>query len=167
MKKVEIQQQTAPRIPLQQEKRRATTEQFSTSLKGAIAETKIVAELTSIGVICSRPVTDCGYDLITDLDGELTRVQVKYVAAHDESHMRVPTSRPKRSTKQNGYSRTDYEDEIDAFAIYCPDNDGCYWLPIEDATTTVTQLRFTPALKQSKDEHSHGKRLLNPCDLGP
>jgi hypothetical protein len=37
-----------------------------------------------------------------------------------------------------------YENEIDLFIVYCPETDGIYVIPIEEATSSVGALRVAP-----------------------
>jgi hypothetical protein len=41
------------------------------------------------------------------------------------------------------YLRT-YENEVDLFLVYCPETDGIYAIPIEEATSSVGALRVAP-----------------------
>jgi hypothetical protein len=115
------------------------------TLKGAIAEAAIIAEAVKLGVVVLRPFPEGRrYDLVFDVDHRLFRVQCKWgrrkdgvVVVHTGTCRLTPS----------GYVRTTYgSDEIDAIAVYSPDTDECYWLPIaEVAGRSVVHLRVTPA----------------------
>jgi hypothetical protein len=47
------------------------------------------------------------------------------------------------SNRRHTYLRT-YEDEVDLFLVYCPETDGIYAIPIEEATSSVRALRVAP-----------------------
>jgi hypothetical protein len=99
--------------------------------KGAIAEAVIAAEAIKAGVEVLRPVAEgCRYDLAFDLGTRFVRVQCK--SAPRRGDVIVVATRTCRHTPQ-GYVRTRYDaSEVDAIAVYCPDTERCYWLPIED-----------------------------------
>ncbi len=105
----------------------------------------IAAHAARLGIVVARPMIEGRrYDLIFDVDGQLSRVQCKWgsrtgdvVVAHTGTCRLTPT----------GYLRTTYTDrEIDAIAIYCQDVDTCYYLPIDEvAERHVVHLRLAPA----------------------
>jgi hypothetical protein len=100
------------------------------SQKGAIAEAVIAAEAIKAGVTVLRPLSEGGrYDLAFDLGDRFVRVQCK--SAPRRGDVIVVATRTCRSTPQ-GYVRTTYTAaEVDAIAVYCPDTQACYLLPIE------------------------------------
>jgi len=71
------------------------------------------------------------YDLVVDLDSRLVRVQCKtgrlrngavfFATCSAYGHHRNPQAH-----------RRDYADQIDYFAVYCPETGGVYLIPIED-----------------------------------
>ena len=99
--------------------------------RGAIAETVIAAELLKLGLDVYRPVSEGGrYDLLVDAGNRLLRVQCK--SARLKGAVVAVPMRTTRLTPR-GYVRTTYTShEIDGVAAYCPGNERCYWLPIED-----------------------------------
>jgi hypothetical protein len=115
------------------------------TLKGAIAEAAITAEAVKLGVVVLRPFPEGRrYDLVFDIDHRLFRVQCKWgrrkdgvIVVHTGTCRLTPS----------GYVRTTYRvDEVDAIAVYCPEPEGCYWLPIDEvAGRSVVHLRLTPA----------------------
>ena len=85
------------------------------------------------------------YDLVVDLDSRLVRVQCKtgrlrngavfFATCSAYGHHRNPQAH-----------RRDYADEIDYFAIYCPETSGVYLIPIEDVPSkSSAALRVKPA----------------------
>jgi hypothetical protein len=48
-----------------------------------------------------------------------------------------------RSNTRHTYLCT-YENEVDLFLVYCPETDGIYAIPIEEATSSVGALRGAP-----------------------
>jgi hypothetical protein len=113
--------------------------------KGAIAETRIAAELTQLGLDVYRPIAEGGrYDLLVDCGPRLVRVQCKW--ARRLRGVVVVRTRTSRLTP-HGYVRTTYASgEIDGVAAYCPELESCYWLPITEFDGRVSvSLRLRPA----------------------
>jgi hypothetical protein len=116
------------------------------SAKGSVAEAVIAAEAVKLGVVVLRPIVEGRrYDLIFDIAGALLRVQCKSAPRRGEVIVvRTGTSR----LTPRGYVRTTYTaSEVDAIAIYCPDTDECYLLPISEVDGQAgVHLRLTPAI---------------------
>jgi hypothetical protein len=115
------------------------------SVKGAIAEAAIAAEALKLGVVVLRPLLEGRrYDLMFDVDGLLLRVQCK--SAYRKGNVIIVNMRTSRLTPR-GYVYTTYDaSEIDAIAVYCPDLDDCFLLPIREvAGRSATHLRLAPA----------------------
>jgi prevent-host-death family protein len=118
---------------------------LSTNRKGAIAETKIVAAATELGVPVLRPVQEHGrYDLAFEIGTDILRVQCKWGALYDGAFIKVNLT--SSWCTPTGYSYRRYEeDEIDLVAVYCADLDRCYLLPRALAVNRrMTYLRVTP-----------------------
>jgi PD-(D/E)XK endonuclease len=103
---------------------------LTTNQRGAIAEAAVIFECAKLGIPVLRPLDDQRYDLVFDIEGRLIRVQVKY--ANWDGHViyaRLYSSRRARA----GLLRRCYElGEVDAFALHCPMNERCYWLPADE-----------------------------------
>jgi hypothetical protein len=114
---------------------------LSTTQKGDIAETAIVAELTQLGHPVSVPLAGASrYDLIVDLPSGLTRVQVKH-GRIDGDH--VVASLKRTNPNHNEYNQSYYEaDEIDVFAIHAPDIGRSFWLPFDEAPDSKVRIRY-------------------------
>jgi PD-(D/E)XK endonuclease len=114
-------------------------------MKGAIAETAIMAEAAKLGFVVLRPVVEGRrYDLVIDTGPRLLRVQCKWaprkgavIVAHVSTCRHTP----------RGYVRSTYTaDEIDGIGVYCEDLNRCYYVPINDvAGRYVMHLRLAPA----------------------
>ena len=113
---------------------------------GNISESKVLARALELGYEVSVPFGDnARYDLILDAEGTLTRAQVK-------------TGRLKEGAIQfqscyiaDRYSRKDYtEQDIDVFAVYCPENDTCYVVPVGLCASRATSLRLHAARNNQK-----------------
>jgi hypothetical protein len=102
---------------------------LTTDQKGAIAETAIVHEATKLGIGVFRPVAEGGrFDLVFDV-GRLLRVQCKWAPRHGD--VIVVRCYSCRRTRDGLVRRSYSADDVDAFAIYCPDTERCYFLTIE------------------------------------
>jgi prevent-host-death family protein len=105
---------------------------LSTNRKGAIAEAKIVAAATELGVPVLRPVQEHGrYDLAFEIGDRILRVQCKW-GSLDQGGAVIRVSLRSSWCTPNGYEHRSYKsDEIDLVAVYCGDLDRCYLLPPE------------------------------------
>jgi PD-(D/E)XK endonuclease len=84
-----------------------------------------------------------------DVDGRLLRIQCKW--GRRQGAIIVTRTSTCRLTPR-GYLRTTYDaSEIDAIAIYCPDLDACYLVPIDQvAGQSYLHLRLQPAANGQK-----------------
>jgi PD-(D/E)XK endonuclease len=98
------------------------------------------------------------YDLaIEDADGQFWRVQCKTAWTDDEG----ATLRFNSSSKHYHYkggrttnANRDYRGQIEYFAVYSPDTDKVYLIPVDHAGVTNVRLRLVPAgNKQEKNVH--------------
>jgi hypothetical protein len=86
------------------------------------------------------------YDLVVDLDSRLVRVQCKTGRLRNGAVFFATCSAYGHHQNPQTYRR-DYADEIDYFAVYCPETSGVYLIPIEDVSSkSSAALRVTPAL---------------------
>jgi hypothetical protein len=118
---------------------------LTTNQKGAAAETAIAHEAIKLGIEVSRPVAEGGrFDLIFAFeDASLARVQCRW-APLMRGVVTVRAYSCRRTAE--GLARRAYTAvEIDAIAVYCPDNGRCYYVPVEkiDGHTTL-HLRLAP-----------------------
>jgi prevent-host-death family protein len=104
---------------------------LSSNRKGAIAETKIAAAATELGISVLRPIVEHGrYDLAFEVEGEILRVQCKWGTLDGAAGVIKVNLQTCRYTP-SGYVYGSYSaDEIDAVAVYCGEQDRCYFLPI-------------------------------------
>jgi hypothetical protein len=101
------------------------------SQKGAAAEAEVAAAAIRLDIVVLRPLCDGRrYDLVIDIGGRLLRVQCKWASRVGDVLMtRCITSRH----TPRGYVRTTYScREIDAIAVYSPDTDAVYLIPINE-----------------------------------
>lgn len=100
------------------------------NLKGNIAEAAIAFEAARLGIPVFKPLYEHGRcDLILEIGRRLLRVQCKSAPRKNEIVVvRCVTNR----RGPDGFIRAKYSaDEIDALAVYCPENGECYLLPAE------------------------------------
>ena len=101
---------------------------YSTNKKGSIAELKIAAAATELGVPVLAPMTEHGrYDLVFQIADRFLRVQCKWAARKDA--VVIVNLASYRYTSRGRICTTYAADEIDAVAVYCRDLDECYLLP--------------------------------------
>jgi prevent-host-death family protein len=103
---------------------------MTSNRKGAIAELKIAAAATELGIPVLRPMTEHErYDLAFEVGGRILRVQCKW-ASLDAARGTIRVNLQGSWLSPNGYVRRSYsEQEIDLVAVYCGDLDRCYLLP--------------------------------------
>ena len=104
-----------------------------TNRKGDIGELKVSSKLLEMGYVVSETVTDTHYDLVVEIGGEFTSVQVK-VCRWSEEDNTYRVGFEKTNYGASGPNRNLYKQgEIDVFAIYNPDEDEIYWLTFDEA----------------------------------
>jgi hypothetical protein len=92
----------------------------------------VMLALVDAGVEVSVPFGEnCRYDLIVDRTGELTRVQCKTGRLRDGA-VRFSTASTYGHLPSPRDLRRHYIGQIDAFAVYCPETEGVYLIPIGD-----------------------------------
>jgi hypothetical protein len=110
---------------------------------GQRTEATVLAELVRRGY---RVLTPFGvnhrYDLVLDVGGRFLRVQCKTGRLRNGSV--VFQTRSVRANRIGWYARG-YGGEIDLFAVYCPELDRLYAVPVEVAPLGGGRLRVEPA----------------------
>lgn len=116
---------------------------------GDISEAKLLGRFLERGYVVSKPFSGhCRYDFILENDeGQLLKVQCKTGRLRANS-VRFSVATPS-GNGEPGRTK-DYKGQIDFFAVYCPDNDGYYFVPI-DAITTKSEfsLRVRPPIRDT------------------
>jgi len=119
---------------------------LSTNRKGAIAEAKIVAAATELGIPVLRPMQEHGrYDLAFEIGDRIMRVQCKW-GALDGARAVIKVALQSCCLTPAGYVQNPYTpDEIDLVAVYAGEVDRCYLLPSGLACgRTSVYLRLVP-----------------------
>ena len=111
---------------------------------GERSEAVILAKFLLRGEIVLQPFGDNQrYDLVLDCDGTFTRVQCK-TGRLKNGAVSFPCC-----SMAGGKVRRSYVGDIEAFAIYCPDNDKVYFVPVEHAPKNEMTLRIDPPKNNS------------------
>ena len=108
---------------------------------GDISEAAGVFRLLKKGYSVSKPVGDNQrYDMIVDDGSRLLRVQSKNAKIVGDV-LNVGLTRVVR--ENGGYKKITYDDsEVDAFIIYSPELDKCYFVNKSDAPSSAISLRL-------------------------
>jgi PD-(D/E)XK endonuclease len=138
---------------------------LTTDQKGAVAELAIATAAANLGIRVWGAYTVERYDLIFDLRPGLVRVQCKWAKYHDEVIV-VPCYRNRRN--RDGLLRQFYSpDDIDAYAAYCSDVDGCYFLPMTEFSNRIAiQLRLAPTRNNQNQRINWAKDYEFAARLG-
>ena len=108
--------------------------------RGDVTEGAILGEFTKLGLDVLIPWRhDLPYDLVVDTGTAFIRVQCK--------SGRVRGSRLEFNSRatDHGSGHRHYRGRADLFAIYCPELDACFAVPVDDAATSITSFRLVPA----------------------
>lgn len=109
---------------------------------GNITEAKFLAKFLGMGLEVSKPFSGhARYDyIIEDPDGSLFKVQCK------TGRLRSSCVRFQAASPAGKYDKS----QIDLFAVYCPDNDGYYIIPVDLVTTkTEFSIRVSPPIRDT------------------
>jgi len=131
----------------------ATVRQFqNTKSVGDITQSQVMAALLKRGKKVLIPFGDnCRYDLVVEEDGRFTRIQCKTGKLKQGAIVFSVAS----SQYHRGGKRRDYRGQVDAFGVYCPDNEKVYIISI-DALPLVREAKLR--LAQPKNSQSKGIR---------
>lgn len=113
--------------------------------KGNVGEAKVVSDLISKGYDVALPFGDnLPFDIIaiTPLL-QFIKVQVKYCSLKD-GKIRLRNQKTSCNTKRT-YTSVYTVDEVDVFAVYCPDNDVLLYIKSSEVIGTKEfTIRFGP-----------------------
>ena len=111
-----------------------------TLYKGNSSEAVVLAGYVRAGLLVSLPFGGgAAYDLIVDTGARLVRVQVK--TGKLEGGCVVYNSRRHRGSKYDTFSRY-REDEVDFFAVWCPENEQLFAVPATQSLNVQGRLRL-------------------------
>ena len=119
--------------------------------KGDLAVGEVIADLLRAGAQVCLPISEhLPFDLIAVSHSmrELRRIQVKYIGARDGA---IRLSLKNTSGDRHGiYVRHVCREEIDAFALFCPDSDTVYYVLASEIPIGIRSL-FALRLNRSKN----------------
>ncbi|MGH2360956.1 MAG: group I intron-associated PD-(D/E)XK endonuclease [bacterium] len=121
----------------------ATVRQFRNSKSvGDVTQSQVMAALLKRGKKVLMPFGDnFRYDLVVEEDGRFTRIQCKTGKMNRGAIVFAVAS----SQYHRGGKRQDYRGQVDAFGVFCPDNEKVYIIPIDDLPLVrEAKLRLTP-----------------------
>jgi hypothetical protein len=109
---------------------------------GDITQLQVMAALLKQGKQVLMPFGDNSrYDLVVDQNGSFTRVQCK-TGRIDRGAVVFSVA---SSQYHRGGKRENYRGQVDAFGVFCPENDKVYIIPIDDLPLVrEAKLRLTP-----------------------
>jgi len=110
------------------------------SRRGDETEATLLARLLDCGCSVAVPFGDSDrYDLLVDDGGYLFRVQCKTGSwVNGTVRFRLYSS----TVVESGRVDADYTaEEVDAFAVYAPETDDAYWVPISETGDGEMRLR--------------------------
>jgi len=109
---------------------------------GDITQSQVMAALLKRGKRVLLPFGDnARYDLVVDEDGTFTRIQCKTGALRRGAVVFAVAS----SQYHRGGKRRDYRGQVDAFGVFCTDNEKIYIIPILDLPLArEAKLRLVP-----------------------
>ncbi len=117
---------------------------------GNISEAKILARALELGYEVALPFGEnCRYDMILDDRKELTRIQVKTGRLADGVVTFVTCSNNSQGAAR-GVRKEYTSEEIDAFAVFCPELEQCFLVPVTIGLTRMASLRVTEARNNQK-----------------
>ena len=110
---------------------------------GDFSELSAIYALARAGYLVSVPFGENRrYDLIIDKNNVLSRVQVKTGRLHSGS---IVFNCFSSHLHRGGVACRRYTGEIEYFAVYCPEIDEVYLVPIEDLNVLKGHLRISPS----------------------
>lgn len=108
---------------------------------GERSEAMVIAALLRAGKVVLQPFGDNQrYDLVIDETGKFTRIQVKTGRLKGGTVYADTCS----SYVHRGGGKRGYAGEADVFAIYSPDLDKIFMIPVENVSLSCVTLRLEP-----------------------
>lgn len=120
---------------------------MNTKQKGEVSEAHVIAFLSECNVDIFLPFGEATRaDMILLEDSNPIRVQIKSGNIKDGC---VRFSCSKVNSNRTGSERTDYKGDVDAFIVYCHDNNEYYYVPIQNANSADMWLRVDEAMQDN------------------
>lgn len=109
---------------------------------GELSEAAATYHLVRAGYDLAKPLGDnARYDLVIELDERFVRVQVKTGRLHDDGAITFPTC---SSQAHRGHGTAHYRGQCELFAVYCPELDETYLVPVDGTGARGCSLRVRP-----------------------
>ena len=132
---------------------------------GDVSEMAVAFALVRAGYVVAKPYGEnCRYDLVLDMNGTLSRVQVKtgrfrngaveWACCSTHGHRKGPTTRP-------------YTNQIEFFGVYCPEVQSTYLVPIAQTSRRACSLRVYPTKNNQKSRIRWAQDYLISCEPVP
>ena len=137
-----------------------------TKEKGDIGVACVIADLTKRGLDVAIPLSEhLPFDLIAISSArKMRRIQVKYRSI-EGSVIRVKLANCASNSRGFYYKPIDRE-TIDAFAIYCPESEEIYYVPIGDVKAVKEfSLRIIPAKNNQRSGIRSASKYLDPARI--
>lgn len=135
---------------------------MNTNERGSLSEGIILAEALRCGFTVSVPWGNkARYDLILEIEGELIKIQCKTgKLVNDSIRVKLTSSYLTSSgSVMHGYTKQD----VDYFAIYCPQNNKKYLLPISEV---VGQKSINLRISQTNRNYMSGTKYADDYIFG-
>jgi hypothetical protein len=127
---------------------------------GEKSEGQIISRLLRTGKTVLKPLGDNQrYDLVLDEGDRFVRIQCKTGRLRNGAVEFATCS----SYAHRGLGTKDYRGQADIFAVYCPDTDGCYLVPVDAVGMTKCSLR----IQGSRNGQAKYVRLAAEFELAP
>jgi hypothetical protein len=116
--------------------------------KGNISESLVTSRFLELGYIVLIPFGGGHrYDIVVEIDNQFKRIQIKTGRIYKNKLIFNTTSNNK------GYSRKSYHNEVDYLAVYCPEINKSYLIPVELTGKSAMTLQLSKPKMMSKNTH--------------
>jgi hypothetical protein len=127
---------------------------------GERSEGQIISVLLRLGKTVLKPFGDNQrYDLVIDEGDRFVKVQCKTGRLRQGAVTFATCS----SYAHRGLGRRDYRGQADIFAVYCPETDTCYVVPVDAVGEKGCSLR----VQKSRNGQAKKVRLAADFELAP
>ncbi len=110
--------------------------------KGDLSVAMIIANFLKKRIVVLKPLSELHrYDLVIDRGHGFERIQCK-TGRLRAGAIRFKTCSTTAHHKNPNHARQSYKGQIENFAVYCPDNDICYLVPVDDVNESEAILRI-------------------------
>lgn len=125
---------------------------------GERSEAQIMSRLLRTGLTVLKPFGDnLRYDLVLDEGDRFVRIQCKTGRLRKGAVEFATAS----SYAHRGLGRRDYRGQADVFAVYCPQTDRCYMVPVDQVGLRGGSLR----VEKSRNGQAKNIRLAADFEL--